>query len=135
MLRHLRRLTLAVAIAAPALAHAQTPDHSPRPFAVADPTWDGAAKGALVGAGAVAGLLTISYARCDAGCEAPAEGPMFAWGLSVGAGSGAAIGWLIDRLHKSSGRGRAAHAQRRAVPAVAVRADREARAVRVAWSF
>lgn len=135
MLRHLRRLTLAAATVAPSLAHAQSTDPSPRPFAVPDPTWDGAAKGALVGAGAMAGLLTIGYARCDEGCEAPAEGPMFAVGLSIGAGRGAAIGWLIDRLHKAPGPGRAARATRRAVPAVAVRADREARAVRVAWSF
>jgi hypothetical protein len=48
-----------------------------------DPTRDGAVKGALVGAGAMAGVLTIGYARCDAGCEAPAEDPMLASGLAA----------------------------------------------------
>jgi hypothetical protein len=93
-----------------------------------DPTWDGATKGALIGAGAMAGLLAVNYARCDAGCEAPAPGPMFAVGLSMGAGGGAAVGWLIDKLHKGP--------RSAAVPmALAVRADREARAVRVQWRF
>jgi hypothetical protein len=91
-----------------------------------DPSWDGMTKGALIGAGAMAGFLAVNYARCDAGCEAPAEGPMYAWGLSIGAGGGAAAGWLIDRLHVA----------RKPVPiAVAVRADKQARAVRVQWRF
>ena len=91
-----------------------------------DPSWDGLTKGALIGAGAMAGLLAVNYARCDAGCEAPAEGPMYAWGLSIGAGGGAAVGWLIDRLHVA----------RKPMPiAVAVRADKQARAVRVQWRF
>ena len=87
-----------------------------------DPSWDGAVKGALLGAGAMAGVLAVGYARCDAGCEAPAEGPMFAWGMSVGAGSGAAVGWLIDKLHKGKGP---------APVAVALRTDRQERSVRV----
>jgi hypothetical protein len=91
-------------------------------FTPSDPTWDGAVKGALVGAGAMAGVLTIGYARCDAGCEAPAEGPMFAWGMGVGAGSGAAVGWLIDKLHKGKGP---------APLAVSLRTDRQERSVRV----
>jgi hypothetical protein len=114
-----RAVTVAWAQAAPPLEPApSSPSH--------DPSWDGAVKGALIGAGAMAGLLAINYARCDAGCEAPAEGPMFAWGLSVGAGSGAAAGWLIDKLHKGKA----------PVPvAVAIRADKEERGVRVSWKF
>jgi hypothetical protein len=91
-----------------------------------DPSWDGAVKGAAVGAGAMAGLLAVGYARCDAGCEAPAMGPMFAWGLGVGAGGGAGIGWVIDRLHRAEGP---------PPVAVALRADREVRAVHVRWQF
>jgi len=78
--------------------------------------------GALVGAGARAGVLTIGYACCDAGCDAPAEGPMFAVGMGVGAGGGAAVGWLIDKVHKGKGP---------APLAVALRTDRQARSVRV----
>jgi hypothetical protein len=52
---------------------------------------------------------------------------MFAAGMGLGAGSGAALGWLIDRLHKRPAP--------RAVPALSIRADRQARAVRVAWTF
>jgi hypothetical protein len=91
-----------------------------------DPSWDGAVKGALVGAGAMTGLLAVSYARCDAGCEAPAMGPTFAWGLGVGAGGGAGVGWVIDRLHRAEGP---------PPVAVALRADRDVRAVHVRWQF
>lgn len=193
-----RLLTVAAALALPTIVHAQSADDSFHPLASPDPTWDGAAKGALLGAGAMAATVTVMYARCDAGCEAPAHGPMYAWGLGVGAGSGAAIGWLADKLHKTpsptrptadstrngllvgaslgaiaglaaggavaqrcgpfcntpasqtylfyggigAGAGAATgwlidklHAPRQAVPAVAVRADRREKAVRVAWSF
>jgi hypothetical protein len=121
--------SIAAALAAalvliPSATQAQAPPSLEREptIAPADPTWDGAVKGALVGAGAMAGLLTINYARCDAGCEAPAEGPMFAWGMSVGAGGGAAVGWLIDKLHKGRGP---------APVAVSFRTDRQERSVRV----
>jgi hypothetical protein len=70
----------------------------------------------------MAGVLTVGYANCDAGCEAPAEGPMFAWGMGVGAGGGAAVGWLIDKLHKGKGP---------APVAVAIRTDPQERSVRV----
>ena len=194
-----RPIILAVALAAPSIVHAQRPsDSSFHPLASPDPTWDGATKGALIGAGAMAGLLTVGYARCDAGCEAPAPGPMYAAGLGFGAGGGAAIGWLIDKLHKvpsparpagdstrngiiigaavgtlagvaaggaaadrcgpfcnrpeshtyllyggiGAGAGAATgwlidklHTPRKAVPAVALRADRREKAIRMAWSF
>jgi hypothetical protein len=123
-----RGVAVVAALAAgPAVAWGQAqPSPEPAPaLTVRDPSWDGAVKGALIGAGAMAGVLAIGYANCDAGCEAPAEGPMFAWGMSVGAGGGAAVGWLIDRLK----------VPRRIQPVVAIRADREERAVRLRWTF
>jgi hypothetical protein len=90
-----------------------------------DSSWDGFAKGALIGAGTMTAFIAFNYAQCDAGCEAPAPGSMYLWGLAVGAGGGGAIGWVVDRLH----------VPREAVPTVAIRADREARAVRLQWRF
>jgi hypothetical protein len=69
-----------------------------------DSAMDGLAIGALAGAGAMAGLTAVMYARCDAGCEAPAEGPMFLASMGLGAGVGAAAGWIIDKLHKGTRR-------------------------------
>ena len=107
----------------PATARAQAAPLEPASSSTpGDPSWDGAVKGALLGAGAMAGVLTVGYANCDAGCEAPAEGPMFAWGMGVGAGGGAAVGWLIDKLHKGKGP---------APVAVAIRTDPQERSVRV----
>jgi hypothetical protein len=124
--RPFRPLTLTIFLAAPVAAGAQPGPASSRPLTDHDPSWDGAARGALIGAGSMAGLLTIGYARCDAGCEAPARLPTYFRGMSVGAGGGAAIGWVIDRLHKAPGPPRLA---------VALRADRQARAVVMHWSF
>ncbi len=111
----------------PTALHAQPGPLSPEVGArYDDPLWDGAVLGALAGAGAMAGLVTIGYARCDAGCEAPAEGPMYAAFMGFGAASGAGVGWLIDKLHKG---------KRPAPVTVAISADRRERAVRVQWRF
>jgi hypothetical protein len=105
--------------------------HDPKAPAVAqarvdDPVGNGIAWGALAGAGVAAGLVGIAYAQCNDTCDAPARLPMYAGGMAIGAGSGAGVGWLIDKLHK----GKAP-----APVAVAIRADRQERAVRVSWQF
>jgi hypothetical protein len=96
-----------------------------QPRSRVDSSWDGFAKGALIGAGTMTAFIAFNYSKCGEGCEAPAEGSMYLWGLAVGAGGGGAIGWVVDRLH----------VPREAVPAVAFRADREAKAVRLQWRF
>lgn len=63
----------------------------------ADPTWDGAAVGALIGAGAGLGLTALLFASCDAGCEGPSVGPTYLLTGAAGAGTGALLGWLVDR--------------------------------------
>ena len=46
----------------------------------------------------------------------------------LGAGAGAGAGWLVDKLHKGK--------RPAAIPvAVAIRADRQERAVRLQWRF
>ena len=62
-----------------------------------DPVGDGIGYGALIGAASGAGMMAVLYAKCDGSCEAPAPGPMYAWAMSVGAGAGALVGWLVDR--------------------------------------
>lgn len=130
--KRFRPLTLVVPLAlaaalSPSIARGQSaavlePALVSRP----DSSWDGAVKGAFLGAGAMAGVLGVEYARCDAGCEAPAPGPMFALGMGVGAGGGAAVGWLIDKLHDGKGP---------APVAVALRTDPQERSLRVTVPF
>ena len=126
-----RRLIGAAAIVSvltlfPTSARGQTPRPTAPAARLADPTWDGAVIGALAGAGAKAGVVAVGYAHCDAGCEAPSQGPMFAIAMGMGAAGGAGVGWIVDKLHRPKGR---------SPVAVAIRADREARAVRVQWRF
>jgi hypothetical protein len=66
----------------------------------------------------------VAADRCGPFCYTPESHTYLFYG-GIGAGAGAATGWLIDRLH----------VPRRAVPAVAIRADRQATAVRMAWMF
>ncbi len=94
-----------------------------------DPVGNGVAIGAALGA--IGGVLVTGalYAQCHDLCDAPAEAPTYAMYAGFGAGIGAGAGWLVDKLHR--GRRRPA-----AVPvAVAVRADRQERAVRLQWRF
>jgi hypothetical protein len=92
--------------------------------AAADPTRNGVLIGASIGA--LAGLAAGGAVadRCGPFCNTPESHTYLVYG-GIGAGAGAATGWLIDRLQ----------VRHRALPAVAVRADRQARAVRMAWRF
>jgi hypothetical protein len=69
-----------------------------------DPNGNGAALGALIGAGAAVGLAAVMYARCGDGCEAPSEGPTYLLAGGVGASAGAFVGWLVDKAHKGAPR-------------------------------
>jgi hypothetical protein len=92
------------------------------------PAADSTRNGILIGTslGALAGFAVggVAADRCGPFCNRPESQTYLLYG-GIGAGAGAATGWLIDKLH----------APRRAVPTVAIRADREEKAVRVAWSF
>jgi hypothetical protein len=93
-----------------------------------DPVGNGIAIGAALGAIGGVVMTGALYAHCRNLCDAPAEAPTYAMYAGLGAGIGAGAGWLVDRLHK--GRRPAA------IPvAVAVRADRQERAVRLQWRF
>ena len=126
--RLLAALGLAACFAAATPVAAQTPpphDHGQR---YDDPVGNGIAIGAALGAIGGAVVTGALYARCHDLCDAPAEAPTYAMYAGFGAGIGAGAGWLVDKLHK--GRRPAA------IPvAVAVRADRQERAVRLQWRF
>ena len=122
-------LSLAVAVVPP--AHAQTPpaasaSQPSEPVLVDDPLTNGALIGAAVGAGAGLGLVGMSYAICaDSDCGPPSDGPTWAVGATAGAGIGLLTGLLIDKARRDP-----------APPiAIAVRADRREKAVRVQWRF
>ncbi len=89
--RPLSRRSVAAAVAANSVREA-SPD--------ADPVSDGIIRGALIGAGAGVGLVALAYSMCDEGCEAPDAAPVFLLGAGMSAGIGAAIGWLVDSVHK-----------------------------------
>jgi len=119
-------LALAGAAATPAAAQSTT-DPPPPVERYDDPVGNGIAIGAALGA--IGGLVVTGalYAQCDDLCDAPAELPTYAMYAGLGAGAGAGVGWLVDRLHKGK--------RPRAVPVVAIRADRQERAVRLQWRF
>jgi hypothetical protein len=73
-------------------------------------------------------LTGALYAQCHDLCDAPDDLPTYAMYAGLGAGAGAGVGWLIDKLHKGK--------RPAAVPvALAIRADRQERAVRLQWRF
>jgi MFS family permease len=93
-----------------------------------DPVGNGIAIGAALGAIGGVVLTGALYAQCDDSCDAPAKAPTYAMYAGFGAGIGVGAGWVIDKLHKGK--------RPAAVPvAVAIRADRQERAVRLQWRF
>ena len=125
----LRVLLTAAAVAgvlllAPLVALAQAAP--PPPVRVDDSTLNGIVAGAALGT--IGGFLAANVADARCGhelCNNPTV-QTYALGIGIGAGTGIGIGWLIDKLHK----GKAP-----APVAVAIRADRQERAVRVSWQF
>lgn len=91
----------------------------------ADSAANGAAIGALIGGGGMAAMLAILSSRCGAGCENDLEPWAPYAAVGVGAAGGAAVGYLIDKLHRGSPRKVAV------TPAV----SRRERGVRVAVRF
>jgi hypothetical protein len=91
-----------------------------------DPVGNGIAIGA--GLGAIGGLVVTGaiLADCHGLCNTPDDWTTYAMYGAVGAGVGAGVGFLIDKLHKG---------KKPAPFAVAIRADRQERAVRVQWRF
>ncbi len=89
-----------------------------------DPVGNGIAIGAALGA--IGGVVATGalYAHCHGLCDTPDEWPIYAMYGAAGAGAGAGVGWLIDKLHKG---------KKPAPFALAIRADRQERAVRVQW--
>ena len=65
-----------------------------------DPTGNGLGLGAVIGAGAALTMMSVMFARCDAG--GPSPGPTYTAAAVFGAGIGAAVGWTVDRLHRGS---------------------------------
>jgi Na+/H+ antiporter NhaA len=115
---------LALALFAPGRAGAQA---AAAPSARFD---DSTANGIIIGAavGTIAGVLAANVVddRCGGNlCNNPSL-QTYLLGAGVGAGAGIGIGWLIDKLHQGKGP---------APVAIAIRADHEARAVRVQWRF
>lgn len=96
------------------------------PALIDDPLTNGALIGAAVGAGAGLGAVGMAYAICaDSDCGPSSDGPAWALGATAGAGIGLVTGLLIDKARRDP-----------APPiAVAVRADRHEKAVRVQWRF
>ena len=92
-----------------------------------DPVGNGIAIGAALGAIGAVVVTGALYAQCDDLCDAPAEAPTYAMFAGFGAGIGAGAGWMIDKQHKGK--------RPAAVPMVAIRADRQERAVRLQWRF
>ena len=68
---------------------------------VADPSRDGAVKGAFIGTGVGLGLIAIGYATCGS-CDAAERKVLYPVGAAYGAGIGAIVGWVIDRRHKGT---------------------------------
>ena len=95
----------------------------PAPRPPADSAANGAAIGALIGGGGMAAMLVILSSKCGAGCENDLEPWAPYAAVGVGAAGGAAVGYLIDKLHRGSARKVAV------VPAV----SRRERGVRVIW--
>jgi hypothetical protein len=109
-------------------AEAQSREARPAAERYDDPVGNGIAIGAALGA--IGGVVVTGalYAQCHDLCDAPAEAPTYAMYAGLGAGIGAGAGWVIDKLHKGK--------RPAAVPmAVAIRADRQERAVRLQWRF
>ena len=118
-------LVLVTAAASPASAQASGASQTPAPRIDDSP-----ANGIIIGAalGTIGGFVVANVAddRCGGDlCNRPTL-HTYLLGVGVGAGAGIGVGWLIDKLHKGKGP---------APVAVAIRADKEARAVRVQWRF
>jgi hypothetical protein len=121
-------LTLACAGVTAGPVAAQSAPPPPANERYDDPVGNGVAIGAALGA--IGGVLVTGalYAQCNDSCDAPAEAPTYAMYAGLGAGIGAGTGWVIDKLHKGK--------RPAAIPvAVAIRADRLERAVRLQWRF
>jgi len=121
-------LSLAVAGLAAAPAAAQSTQQKPAVERYDDPVGNGIAIGAALGA--IGGVVFTGalYRNCHGLCDTPDDLPTYAMYAGLGAGAGAGAGWLVDKLHKGK--------RPAAVPvAVAIRADRQERAVRLQWRF
>ena len=131
MLNPLRRAVVLMAVggclaAAPAAAQSTTGPAATERYD--DPVGNGIAIGAALGAIGGVVITGALYAQCDDLCDAPAEAPTYGMFAGLGAGIGAGTGWIIDKLHKGK--------RPAAIPvAVAIRADRQERAVRLQWRF
>lgn len=68
---------------------------------VADPSRDGAVKGAFIGTGVGLGLIGLAYATCGS-CDAAERKVLYPVGAAYGAGIGAIVGWVIDRWRKGT---------------------------------
>ena len=121
-------LVLAAACLTAAPVAAQSPPARPAIERYDDPVGNGIAIGAALGAIGGVVLTGALYAQCDDSCDAPAKAPTYAMYAGFGAGIGVGAGWLIDKLHKGK--------RPTAIPvAVAIRADRQERAIRLQWRF
>jgi len=121
-------LSLAVAGLAAAPAAAQSTQQKPAVERYDDPVGNGIAIGAALGA--IGGVVFTGalYRNCHGLCDTPDDLPTYAMYAGLGAGAGAGAGWLVDKLHKGK--------RPAAMPvAVAIRADRQERAVRLQWRF
>jgi hypothetical protein len=121
-------LSLAVAGLAAAPAAAQSTQQKPAVERYDDPVGNGIAIGAALGA--IGGVVFTGalFRNCHGLCDTPDDLPTYAMYAGLGAGAGAGAGWLVDKLHKGK--------RPAAVPvAVAIRADRQERAVRLQWRF
>ena len=121
-------LSLAVAGLAAAPAAAQSTQQKPAVERYDDPVGNGIAIGAALGA--IGGVVFTGalYRNCHGLCDTPDDLPTYAMYAGLGAGAGAGAGWLVDKLHKGK--------RPAAVPvAVAIRAERQERAVRLQWRF
>jgi hypothetical protein len=66
-----------------------------------DPVGDGILKGALIGAGAGAGLMLAANALCKRACgEGPPPTRYVLAIAATSAGIGAVVGWAIDKAHR-----------------------------------
>ena len=109
-------------------AAAQSTQQKPAVERYDDPVGNGIAIGAALGA--IGGVVFTGalYRNCHGLCDTPDDLPTYAMYAGLGAGAGAGAGWLVDKLHKGK--------RPAAVPvAVAIRADRQERAVRLQWRF
>ena len=121
-------LSLALVGLAAAPAAAQSADPKPPVERYDDPVGNGIAIGAALGA--IGGVVFTGalYRNCHGLCDTPDNLPTYAMYAGLGAGAGAGVGWLVDKMHKGK--------RPAAMPvAVAIRADRQERAVRLQWRF